>query len=247
MATSIAILNALISEKLISYNSYQAVAGHSLGEYTALVANKSILFEEAVRLLQIRSMAMQNSMPIGTSGMIALIGCTAEVIKNTLNHASKVGQIYIANDNAEGQTVLSGEIEAINFVLSNSKELQIRKAIKLPVSASFHCSLMSHAATVLEDEIKKVNFRKFRVPLFSNVTSKPCNEREISDLLVKQVVSKVRWREIVENMIFNNFTQFIEIGPGNVLSNLVKRISKNVKVCSVNDLSDLEKLNNFNL
>ena len=244
MATSIAIFNALKDEKLITKDSYHAVAGHSLGEYSALVANNGITFEQSVQLLKIRSRAMQDSMPLGTSGMLALIGCNSNVIKSVIENASKFGQIYIANDNAEGQIVLSGEINAIEYILSNKKKLAIRKAVQLPVSASFHCSLMSHASKKLGKEINNVNFNNFDVPLYSNVTSMPCSEKEIGDLLIRQVTSKVRWREIIENMILDEFHRFIEIGPGNVLTNLVKRISKEVKAISISKLSDLDNLSN---
>ena len=242
MATSIAILNALKAENLISENSYQAVAGHSLGEYSALVANGSIKFTDSVRLLKIRSKAMQESMPLGTGGMIALLGCSKELINKVMDESSRQGKIYIANDNADGQIVLSGVKSSIDFILENTKNLGIRKAILLPVSAPFHCELMKYAADVLSVEINDVKFNKFSVPLYSNVTSKLCSENEISNLLIQQIVSTVRWRELVLNMINDGVQRFIEIGPGNVLSNLVKRISKNATVISIEKIEDFEKL-----
>ena len=242
MATSIAILNALKVENLISENSYQAVAGHSLGEYSALVANGSIKFTDSVRLLKIRSKAMQESMPLGTGGMIALLGCSKELINKVMDESSRQGKMYIANDNADGQIVLSGVKSSIDFILENTKNLGIRKAILLPVSAPFHCELMKHAADVLSVEINDIKFNKFNVPLYSNVTSKLCSENEIPNLLIQQVVSTVRWREIVLNMINDGVQRFIEIGPGNVLSNLVKRISKNATVISIEKIEDFEKL-----
>ena len=240
MATSIAILEALKAENLLTNISYQAVAGHSLGEYTALVANGSIDFEESVRLLKIRSKAMQESMPLGSGGMVAIIGCKTNSINQILNDASK-------NGNAEGQIVLSGEINAIEFILENSKTLDFRKAVKLPVSAPFHCELMQHASNVLQPELDKINFREFDVPLYSNVTSKSCSASEISNLLVRQVTSRVRWREIIENMEKDGFNRFIEIGPGTVLTNLVKRISKNVEVYSISKVEDFDILKDMNL
>ena len=242
MATSIAILEAIKFEKLLPQDFFHAVAGHSLGEYSALVANGSIDFEESVRLLKIRSKAMQESMPLGTGGMTALIGCKSELIEKVLNLASEKGKIYIANDNANGQVVLSGEINAIEFILNNAKNLNIKKAIKLPVSAPFHCELMKHASEVLVPELRKIKFKKFNVPLYSNVTSEACDSSEITELLIKQIISMVRWREIIENMEKNGFKRFIEIGPGTVLTNLVKRISKNVKTYSVSRVEDLEIL-----
>ncbi len=247
MATSVAILKALYSENLLSSNSFEAVAGHSLGEYTSLVANESIGFKESVKLLKARSKAMQESMPLGTGGMIALIGCQKEIIKEVIKSSSKYGKIYEANDNAIGQVVLSGEIKAIHFILENVKKLGIRKAIKLPVSAPFHCELMMHASDVMKEELNDIKFNHFKVPLYSNVTSDVCTEVDIADLLVTQVISKVRWREIVENMIQAGFNNFIEIGPGNVLTNLVKRTSKNINAYSISTVDDLEKISNIRL
>ena len=133
-------------------------------------------------------------------------------------------------------------MNAIDFILSNFKELEIKKAIKLPVSAPFHCDLIYQASEKLEQEISNYKFSKFSVPLYSNVTSSICNEDEISELLVKQITSKVRWREIVENMILDNIENFIEIGPNNVLTGLVKRINRDVNTISISKLEDLDKL-----
>ena len=242
MATSTAIFRALVSENLLPKGSFQAVAGHSLGEYSALVANGGIGFDDSVRLLKIRSKAMQDSMPVGTGGMIALIGCERDIIDKAIKSASQDGKIYLANDNAEGQIVLSGEINAIDYILKNSKSLNIRRAIKLPVSAPFHCELMSHAAQILQVEINKINFKKFDADLYSNVTSMKCTENEIAQLLIDQVVSVVKWREIMQNMIQDGYSKFIEIGPGNVLTNLVKRMSKNTHAFSISKIEDLKKL-----
>ena len=242
MATSISIFNALITEKLLPVNSFQCVAGHSLGEYSALVANKSLKFSDSVKLLKVRSKAMQDSMPIGSGGMIAVLGSSNENITNAISKAGQFGKIFIANDNAEGQIVLSGEINAIDFILSNSKDLGIRKAVKLSVSAPFHCELIHKASEIMKLEISNYKFELFSVPLYSNVTSEICNENDIADLLIKQITSKVRWREIIENMISNKVKNFIEIGPSNVLTGLVKRISKEVNSISISKLEDLDKL-----
>ena len=242
MATSVAIFKALLSENLLPEGSFQAVAGHSLGEYSALVANGGISFNDSVRLLKIRSKAMQDSMPVGTGGMIALIGCEKGIVDYVVNSASKYGKIYLANDNADGQIVLSGEIKAIEFISENVKSLNIRRAIKLPVSAPFHCELMRNAAQILQVEINKINFNKFNADLYSNVTSIKCTENEIAQLLIDQVVSIVKWREIMQNMIIDGYSKFIEIGPGNVLTNLIKRTSKNIHAFSISKIEDLEKL-----
>ena len=247
MATSISIFEALKYENLLDINTYDCVAGHSLGEYSALVVNQGLKFEDSVRLLKFRSKAMQDSMPVGTGGMIALIGCKEHDATKVIINAEKYGKIFIANDNALGQIVLSGEISAIDYISHNSKDLGIKRAIKLPVSAPFHCELITSASKAMSEEITKYVFNSFTVPLYSNVTSEVCNENEIASLLIDQIISKVRWREIVENMIKDGVQNFIEIGPGNILTNLVKRASKDLAAISISKLEDFEKLENLKL
>ena len=247
MATSISIFEALKYENLLDINTYDCVAGHSLGEYSALVVNQGLKFEDSVRLLKFRSKAMQDSMPVGTGGMIALIGCKEHDATKVIINAGKYGKIFMANDNALGQIVLSGEISAIDYISHNSKDLGIKRAIKLPVSAPFHCELITSASQAMSEEISKYVFNSFTVPLYSNVTSEVCNENEIASLLIDQIISKVRWREIVENMIKDGVQNFIEIGPGNILTNLVKRASKDLVAISISKLEDFEKLENLKL
>ena len=242
MATSIAILRSIQSEELIDMNDIKLVAGHSLGEYSSLVATDSLDFSDAVKLLKVRSEAMQESMPVGTGGMAALIGVSLEQINEILPELNKHGKIYIANDNADGQIVLSGEISAIDYICNNSKQYKIKRAIKLPVSAPFHCELIDSAAIRLKNEVKNYHFKDFKFPLVSNVDAKPCKANAIKNLLVDQVVSRVRWRESLIYMVNNNITTFIEIGPGNVLTNLVKRMCKSVNSISISKLDDLIKL-----
>ncbi len=247
MATSICIFEALKYENLLDTKSYDCVAGHSLGEYSALVVNQGLRFEDSVKLLKFRSKAMQESMPLGTGGMIALIGCTEEDIENVMLNAEEYGKIFIANDNSKGQIVLSGEISAVDYISSNARELGLKRAIKLPVSAPFHCELINKASTAMKEEMPNYSFNSFTVPLYSNVTSKVCNEKEIANLLIEQIISKVRWREIVENMIKDGVQNFIEIGPGNVLTNLVKRASKDLVAISISKIEDFDKLDNLEL
>ena len=242
MATSIAIYKSIIEEKIVNKDSIQSVAGHSLGEYSALVANESITAEDSIRLLDIRSRAMQESMPIGTGGMAAIIGKSLNEIDEILLELQNHGKIFIANDNADGQVVLSGEIEAINFICENYKNFNIKRAIKLPVSAPFHCSLINGASKKLKREIVDQKFDEFIFPLYSNVTAKQCLNSNIKELLVKQVISRVRWRESVENMIKDGINLFIEIGPGSVLTNLIKRINREVSAISISKVEDLEKI-----
>ena len=249
MATSIAIYSTIIEEGLIEKELIKFVAGHSLGEYSALVVNESISLIDSIKLLDIRSRAMQESMPIGTGGMAALIGKKLIDIEKILPEIQKQGKIFIANDNAEGQVVLSGEMSAIEFICKNYKVFNIKRAIQLPVSAPFHCELIEEASIKLERGISVQEFNNFIFPLYSNVTAEPCDNQTIKDLLVRQIISRVRWRESVENMIRDGVDCFIEIGPGNVLSNLIKRINKNIVVISISSVEDLEKIKllDFNL
>ena len=242
MATSIAIHRCLQHEKLINLNSVSYTAGHSLGEYSSLVATNSLDFKDAVKILKVRSEAMQESMPIGTGGMAAIIGSSLSQVSKILPELNKIGKIYIANDNADEQIVLSGEISAIDHICSNNKTYGIKRAIKLPVSAPFHCELINSAKSKIRTEIQNYNFKDFKFPLISNVEARPCKSSEIAELLANQVVSKVRWRESIEYMIKKKVTTFIEIGPGNVLSNIVKRMDKSLITISISNIDDFSKL-----
>tara|TARA_B100001057_G_scaffold479228_1_gene550601 strand:+ start:522 stop:1460 length:939 start_codon:yes stop_codon:yes gene_type:complete len=242
MATSIAILRCLQYEKLINQTSVGFTAGHSLGEYSSLVANGSLDFKDAIKILKVRSEAMQESMPIGTGGMAAIIGSSLSQINKLMPELNEIGKIYVANDNAEGQIVLSGEISAIDHICSNNKTYGIKRAIKLPVSAPFHCELINSAKSKIRTEIQNYSFKDSKFPLISNVEAKPCKSSEIGELLANQVVSRVRWRESVEYMIKKKVTTFIEIGPGNVLSNIVKRMDKSLISISISNIDDFLKL-----
>ncbi len=242
MSVSIAILSEINARGLIDNKKIHSVAGHSLGEYSALVANNSLSFEDSVKLLKIRSEAMQRSMPIGTGGMAAVLGQSEEEMLLIIEKLKKYGKLFIANDNADGQIVLSGEIKAIDYLCENAKTIGAKRAIKLPVSAPFHCELINDASLVLEEELEKFSFNDFSYPLYSNVTAEKSDANNVKSLLSSQIVNKVRWREIMQNMIRDKVKTFIEIGPGNVLSNLLKRNSKEVNVVSIGKLSDLDKL-----
>ncbi len=242
MATSIAILRCLQREKLINLSSVSYTAGHSLGEYSSLVATESLDFKDAVKILKVRSEAMQESMPIGTGGMAAIIGSSLSQISKLLPELNEIGKIYVANDNADGQIVLSGEISAVDHICSNSKTFGIKRAIKLPVSAPFHCELINSAKSKIRAEVQNYNFKDFKFPLISNVEARPCKPSDIGELLVNQVVSRVRWRESVEYMIKKKVNTFIEIGPGNVLSNIAKRMDKSLTTISISNIGDFAKL-----
>ena len=218
-------------------------AGHSLGEYTALAAAGSLSFSDTLKILKIRGRAMQSSVPKGVGGMIAVLGSEIEIIENFISENKSKYECYIANDNSVGQIVLSGNIEDLEKMMIDLKSANI-KNIKLPVSAPFHCKLMNKATLIMKEEIRKLNFKEPKNILISNVTGKKIsNSNELKDLLVKQIESRVRWRESVLLMIDKGINQFIEIGPGKVLSGLIKRIDRNVKVSAINTEEDIELIN----
>jgi [acyl-carrier-protein] S-malonyltransferase len=241
---------------LISYSIYSVIrkefnidlskakyfAGHSLGEYSALSCADYLNFSETIKILRIRGDAMQNSVPKGEGGMVAVLGSKVEIIEKILKDNEQNLTAQIANDNSEGQIVLSGKTDDLDKLILILKENSI-KNIKLPVSAPFHCSLMSKATNIMSEELNKLNFIEGKNKLISNVTAKEIvNTDELKDLLIKQIENRVRWRESVINMIDNDINHFIEIGPGKVLSGLVKRISKDVKINTINNQGDIESL-----
>ena len=234
----------LIKEKFnINLNKADFFAGHSLGEYSALASAGVLSFSDTLKILKSRGKAMQSSVPKGEGGMVAVLGSEIEIIENLINENKTKYECYIANDNSTGQIVLSGNIKDLEKMMVDLKSANI-KNIKLPVSAPFHCKLMSKATSVMKEEIKKLNFKEPKNILISNVTGKEIsNTNELKDLLVKQIESRVRWRESVLLMIDKGVNQFIEIGPGKVLSSLVKRIDKNVKVSAINTEEDIKLIN----
>jgi [acyl-carrier-protein] S-malonyltransferase len=234
----------LIKEEFnINLNKANFFAGHSLGEYSALASAGVLSFSDTLRILKIRGKAMQNSVPKGVGGMVAVLGSEIETIENFISENKTNYECYIANDNSVGQIVLSGNIEDLEKMMVDLKSANI-KNIKLPVSAPFHCKLMNKATLVMNEEIEKLNFKEPQNILISNVTGKEIsNSNELKDLLVKQIESRVRWRESVLLMVSKGINQFIEIGPGKVLSGLIKRIDKNVKVSAINTEEDIKLIN----
>ena len=223
-------------------------AGHSLGEYTALTSAGFLNFEETLTILKKRGQAMQSAVPKGEGGMIAVLGSKIEFIENLLEENASIYECFIANDNSEGQIVLSGKLEDLKKLSFDLKKNMI-KNILLPVSAPFHCKLMNKATNIMKSEIEKLNFLSSNKNLISNVTGEIMNETsEIKNLLIQQIESKVKWRESIKYMIENGTKDFIEIGPGKVLSGLVKRIDRGVKVSAINneeDISNLKKIYGF--
>ena len=242
---------------LVSYSIYKVIeketnfkikdakfyAGHSLGEYSALCCAESLSFEQTIKLLKSRGEAMQNAIPKGEGGMIAVLGTEIEMISKILNDYKEY-ECYIANDNSVGQVVISGATKSLEVFGNKLKEKKI-KFVNLPVSAPFHCPLMKNATNEMQNKIQDTNFSDPIIDIISNVTASPQNKsQEIKKLLTEQIEKPVRWRESVINMINLGVNSFIEIGPGKVLSGLIKRIDRNVKLNQVNNLTDIKSIIN---
>jgi len=239
---SYSIFNVLKKEFNFDLNKAKYFAGHSLGEYSALSCAGYLNFSDTLKLLRCRGDAMQNAVPNGEGGMVAVLGSRVEVIEKILNDNKENFFSQIANDNSDGQIVLSGKNIDLMKLIEVLKENSI-KNIKLPVSAPFHCKLMKNATEIMEQEINKLNFQKSDKLLISNVTANEIlNNDELKNLLIKQIESRVRWRESVILMIKNGVSHFIEIGPGKVLSGLIKRINKSVKINTINSDIDIKDL-----
>ena len=227
----------------INLNKASYFAGHSLGEYTALACAETLSFSESLRLLRIRGKSMQEAVPKGEGGMVAILGSTLDTIEKIIVENSNNYNCYIANDNSNGQLVVSGKTNDLDVLIKDLKKNNI-KNIKLPVSAPFHCKLMNNATKIMQNEIQKCDFKNPKNTLISNVTSQEVNDASLlKELLVKQIESRVRWRENVNLMLEKKVNQFIEIGPGKILSGLVKRIDKNAVTNSINSEEDVKKIN----
>jgi [acyl-carrier-protein] S-malonyltransferase len=242
LTVSYAIFSVLVKEFNFSLKSTKLFAGHSLGEYSALVCSKSLEFNDALFLLFERGKAMQNAVPLGKGSMIAVLGLSIEEVNKFIKESQINNVCEIANDNSIGQTIISGDIVSINKlekILKSNK----KKFIPLNVSAPFHCSLMNPAAEAMREKINSVEFKKPDFDIVSNVTSKPENNPEkIKKLLVEQIYSTVRWRESIINISDQKVTDFIEIGPGKVLTGMVKRTIKNINCFSINSINDIKQL-----
>ena len=218
------------------------LAGHSLGEYTALSYAGAISFEQGLLLLKSRGEAMQSAVPVGEGGMLAVLGSEANEIETLIKNNSENSECFLANDNSLGQVILSGKNNNLENFAKILKEKKI-KNIKLPVSAPFHCKLMKNATLKMQNIINKQELNFPKVKVVSNVTAKEYTSGdEIKNLLIKQIESPVRWRESIEYMISQGTKIFIEIGPGKVLSGLIKRINKEVKVLNIDKLEDIEQI-----
>ena len=239
---SYSIFQVMKKEFNIDLNNAKYFAGHSLGEYSALCAANYLSFSDTIKLLKKRGEAMQNAVPRGEGGMLAVLGSKVEIIEDLLNENKNDFIAQIANDNSDGQIVLSGKNSDIEKLVKVLKSKNI-KNIKLPVSAPFHCKLMNNATEIMRNEIQKLNFQESKNKLISNVTAKEIfNKEELKMLLIDQIENRVRWRESVVHMINSGVSHFIEIGPGKVLSGLIKRIDRNVKTNTINKESDIKDL-----
>ena len=239
---SYSIFKIVTEEFNIDLKKAKYFAGHSLGEYSALSSAGYLSFSQTIKLLRTRGDAMQNAVPKGEGGMLAVLGSTVEVIEKIILENKDNITVEIANDNSVGQIVLSGKKNDLEKLIEILKSNNI-KNIKLPVSAPFHCKLMNNATQIMKEEIEKKNFQDSKKILISNVTANEIlSKEELKRLLIEQIEKRVRWRESVINMINHGVNHFIEIGPGKVLSGLVKRINKNVKIDTINNESDIKQL-----
>ena len=239
---SYSIFQVMKKEFNVDLDNAKYFAGHSLGEYSALCAANHLSFSDTIKLLKIRGDAMQNAVLKGEGGMLVVLGSKIEIIEDLLSENKNNFRAQIANDNSDGQIVLSGRNNDIEKLIHVLKSKNI-KNMKLPVSAPFHCQLMKNATEIMRNEIQKLNFQESKNKLISNVTAKEIlNKEELKMLLIDQIENRVRWRESVNYMINNGVNHFIEIGPGKVLTGLIKRIDKNVKTNTINSESDIKDL-----
>ena len=245
LTVSYSIFKVLKDEFNFDFSSFKYFAGHSLGEYSALVCADSLSFNDALYLLYERGKAMQEAVPVGKGKMIAILGIKTEEIINILKSTEgEKGVCEIANDNAEGQVIVSGNKERVESLQSILKDKKI-KSIPLKVSAPFHCSLMKPAENSMKDKIAKTKFINPLFKIINNVTATPENNSEnIKELLVKQISSTVKWRDSIINMSTSGVKNFIEVGPGKALSGMIKRTIKEANCFSINSITDIKNLTN---
>ena len=245
LTVSYSIFTTLIKEFNFNLKNFKYFAGHSLGEYSALVCANALGFEDAIYLLHERGKAMQNAVPVGKGLMIAVLGLKIEEVEDLINEQkSHKGVCEIANDNALGQVIISGDYEKIKLIQIYLKDKKI-KTIPLKVSAPFHCSLMMSAAKDMSKKINETEFKKPTIEIINNVFADIENDPiVIKKNLIEQIHSTVRWRESIEHMKKKGIKNFVEIGPGKALTGMVKRTIKDVNCFSINSLDDIKNLNN---
>ncbi|ODP28713.1 [Acyl-carrier-protein] S-malonyltransferase [Paenibacillus nuruki] len=240
LTASIALFEALKSKNITP----DYVAGHSLGEYSALVAANALDFDQAVAIVRARGQYMEQAVPSGQGAMAAVLGAEREPLAALCAEISATGHaVELANVNCPGQIVVSGSVEGVNTVAARVKEIGGKRAIMLEVSGPFHSSLMKSAADQLSERLQTVSFRDATVPVVANVTAKTVTQgSDIQALLVEQVYSPVLWEDSVRFLIHEGVDTFIEIGPGNVLTGLIKKIDKNVRLINISSLESIEAL-----
>ena len=240
MTVGVSIFNVLNQQFGLDLNNSKFFAGHSLGEYTALVCAGSLTIEKAAYLLHERGKSMQDAVPSGQGTMMAILGMTIDEVEKEINLLSKEESCEIANDNCDGQVVVSGKKIAIENFGKKLKDKK-KRGILLPVSAPFHCSLMKKAAENMKEKIENTNFLQPNPKIISNVTAKEeVDVNKIKPLLIDQITSRVRWRESVNYITKEGVLNFLEIGPGKVLSGLVKKINKDLKISNINSIADIK-------
>jgi [acyl-carrier-protein] S-malonyltransferase len=243
LTVSYSIFKVLKDEFNFDFSSFKYFAGHSLGEYSALVCAGALDFNDALYLLRERGKSMQEAVPVGKGSMIAVLGMSINEINNLIqSRDNKKGICEIANDNADGQVIISGDKDSVQILQTSLKEKKI-KSILLKVSAPFHCSLMKPAAEAMKEKINNTKFNNLLFKVINNVTAKVESDTEIiKKLLIEQISSTVKWRESIINMSKNGVTNFIEVGPGKVLTGTVKRTIKNSNCFSINSITDIKNL-----
>ena len=242
MAVSLAIMRVL--EKEAGFNlasKVKWVAGHSLGEYSALAAAKSMSVPDTARLLRLRGQSMQKAVPAGVGAMAALLGADMETAQAAANEGAKTGVCQVANDNAPGQIVISGTAGAVEAAIAAAKTMGVKRGMLLPVSAPFHCALMQPAADAMAAALAGIRMIDPAVGLIANVTAEPVDDaNEIRGLLVSQVTGLVRWRETIEYMAAHGIDTIVELGSGKVLSGLAKRINPDLALHGVATPQELD-------
>ena len=239
MATSIAAIKALETEGVI-FDQASYIAGHSLGEYSALCAAGSLSLTDTAKLLRIRGKAMQDAVPFGLGAMAAILGLDFETVSQITNLSSDDQICQAANDNDPGQVVISGHKNAVDQTIELAKDAGAKRAVLLPVSAPFHCSLMQPAAEIMAKALNDIKLEDPSVPLVANVRANEQNNGDmIKDLLIEQVTGSVRWRESIEFMSSKGVSEVFEIGAGKALSGMVRRINREISVNQVFDTSSV--------
>ena len=240
MATGVAIFKVLQKKHNFKITDFSFCAGHSLGEYTALVCAESLSLAEAAKILRARGQAMQSAVKLGEGSMAAVLGSEINDIEQLIKEFN-YSTVEISNDNCPGQIVISGKTKEIDECLVSIKQKLLKKSISLSVSAPFHCQLMRPAAEEIKDLIMNLSMQNPLIPIVSNVTAEAVTKaEEVKQLLIQQIYKRVRWREIIEYMFKNSNHSFLEIGPGKALSGMLKRFKKEIEIKNYNNREDLE-------